>query len=64
MIEGMPMLGLVDPVLAQAAVAFFAPESGNGVPQGEKQLAQHLERVQVNRELRNRVRGGLAAALG
>ena len=63
MVEGLPTLGLIDPALAESAIAFFGPDTGNVVPQGEKQLAQHLERVRVNAAFRARVRAGLADAL-
>jgi puromycin-sensitive aminopeptidase len=51
---------LTDPAVAQDVLAFFAEHS---LPQGERTLAQHLERLRVNVAFRERERPALAAAL-
>ncbi len=48
------------PELAQQVAAFLADHP---VPQGAKQIAQHLERLEVNTALRRRATGALAEAL-
>ena len=60
MIGMLPSLALVDPIAATEASEFFGP-GGRTIPQGEKQLAQHLERVRVNIALRERVLKGRAS---
>jgi puromycin-sensitive aminopeptidase len=52
-----------EPEVATAIPAFFAEGSGHEIPQGAKQLSQHLERQRVSVALRNRERNGLAAAV-
>ena len=59
MCEG--MVWRTEPELAGAIPDFFADGSGHAIPQGQKQLAQHLERQQVAIALRSRERAGLAA---
>jgi hypothetical protein len=58
MAEGVRALS--DPAVAQDVLAFFAEHS---LPQGERTLAQHLERLRVNVAFRERERPALAAAL-
>ena len=48
---------LSDPAVAQDVYAFFEEHE---VPQGDKQLAQHLERLEVNVALRARASDALA----
>ena len=52
MLEG--IVGLSTPMLADDIVAFFAPGAGHDLPQGAKQLSQHLERLAVHRAFRER----------
>jgi len=52
---------LADPDAAAAVMAFFADHT---VEQGEKTLAQHLERLAVNVGVRARVRAQVPAAIG
>jgi puromycin-sensitive aminopeptidase len=52
--------GLSDPAVADSVFAFFADHE---VPQGDKTLAQHLERLEVNVALRQRESGRLASHL-
>ncbi len=47
-----------EPGVAEDILAFYA---STGVPQGEKQLAQHMERLRVHQALRAREAAGLAA---
>jgi puromycin-sensitive aminopeptidase len=58
MVEGVRTLS--EPAVAQDVERFFAEHP---VPQGEKTLAQHLERLRVNVAFRARERGALASAL-
>ena len=50
-----------EPGVAEDILAFYA---SNGVPQGEKQLAQHMERLRVHQALRAREAAGLANLFG
>ena len=52
--------GLSQPAVADSVFAFFADHE---VPQGDKTLAQHLERLEVNVALRAREAGRLADRL-
>ncbi len=56
--EGLKLL--LDPAVARDVEAFFAEHP---VPQGERTLAQHLERLRVNVALREREGAELASAL-
>jgi puromycin-sensitive aminopeptidase len=58
MAEGIRTLS--DPAVAQDVLGFFAEHP---LPQGERTLAQHLERLQVNVAFRERERAALATAL-
>jgi puromycin-sensitive aminopeptidase len=58
MAEGVRALS--EPEVAQDVLAFFAEHP---LPQGEKTLAQHLERLRVNVAFREREREALATAL-
>jgi puromycin-sensitive aminopeptidase len=58
MAEGIRALS--DPAVAQDVLTFFSEHS---LPQGERTLAQHLERLRVNVAFRERERPALAAAL-
>ena len=58
MAEGVRALS--DPAVAQDVLGFFAEHP---LPQGEKSLAQHLERLQVNVAFRERERAALANEL-
>jgi aminopeptidase N len=58
MAEGVRALS--EPAVAQDVLAFFAEHP---LPQGERTLAQHLERLRVNVAFRQREREALAAAL-
>ena len=58
MVEGVRTLS--DPAVAQDVLGFFAEHP---LPQGERTLAQHLERLRVNVALRERERDALATAL-
>ncbi len=58
MAEGVRTLS--DPAVAQDVLGFFAEHP---LPQGERTLAQHLERLRVNVALRERERDALAIAL-
>ncbi len=51
---------LTNPESRDAVRAFF---DGREIPQGSKQLAQHLERLDVNAAFQSRIRVDLAAAL-
>jgi puromycin-sensitive aminopeptidase len=51
---------LSDPQTADSVLDFF---DGRPLPQGQKQLDQHLERLGVNRRFRLRVQAELSAAL-
>ena len=59
MAEGVRSLS--EPAVAQDVLAFFAEHP---LPQGERTLAQHLERLRVNVAFRLRERAPLATALG
>ena len=52
MLEG--VVGLSTTALADEINAFFAPAAGHDLPQGAKQLSQHLERLAVHRAFRAR----------
>jgi hypothetical protein len=58
MVEGVRTLS--EPKVAQDVLAFFAEHP---LPQGERTLAQHLERLRVNVAFRERERDALATAL-
>jgi len=58
MAEGVRALS--DPAVAQDVMGFFAEHP---LPQGEKSLAQHLERLRVNVAFRERERAALATEL-
>jgi puromycin-sensitive aminopeptidase len=58
MVEGVRALS--DPAVAQDVLGFFAEHP---LPQGERTLAQHLERLRVNVAFRQRERDALATAL-
>ena len=51
---------LTDPQTREAVDAFFADRE---IPQGRKQLDQHLERLLVNAAFQARVQENLAAAI-
>ena len=51
---------LTGPDTLESVLAFFADKD---LPQGQKQLDQHLERLRVNGSFRQRVQGDLEAAL-
>ena len=62
MLEG--FVTLSTPADADDITAFFAPGAGHDLPQGAKQLTQHLERLKVSCGLRVRAAGNLAAIFG
>jgi puromycin-sensitive aminopeptidase len=59
MVDGVRVLS--EPEVAQDVLSFFAEHP---LPQGERTLAQHLERLRVNVAFREREREALATALG
>ena len=62
MLEG--IVTLSTPAVADEIVAFFGAGAGHDLPQGAKQMSQHLERLAVHRAFRERESGRLAAAFG